>query len=200
MTALNPTDMVQPATDEEDLLDGQAGDMLWREPVVSADEAKRVGNDPATGFGRFQAQLESHQDPAQQQKPEDQVGADGSPLSKILELAKSQLGVKYVYGAHQWGSALDCSGFTQEVFRRAGINIGSNTYSQVTQGTAVEGGLANARPGDLIFTMGDKGMRANGHVGIYLGNGMVINAPHTGTVVQIQDWSNRTPTAIRRYF
>jgi cell wall-associated NlpC family hydrolase len=189
--------MDQPATSDEDLLDGQAGDMQWHAPPATADQA-RIGVDPVTGLGRFESLVKGHVDPVAAEKQVKE--GTGGPLDKILELAKSQLGVNYVYGAHQWGKALDCSGFTQEVFARAGINIGSNTYSQVTQGSAVEGGLGNAKPGDLIFLTGDKGMRVNGHVGIYLGGGKVINAPHTGTVVQIQDWSNRTPTAIRRYF
>lgn len=116
----------------------------------------------------------------------------------IVKAAMSQLGVKYVYGAHQWGKALDCSGLTQGALAQVGIQIGGNTYMQVQQGVAVPD-LAHAQPGDLVFTMGDIGNRTNGHVAIYIGGGQVIAEPHTGTVAQIQNWTNRPITAIRRY-
>lgn len=124
----------------------------------------------------------------------------GSEADKLIAAAKTQIGVPYVYGAHEWGKALDCSGFTQQAMAQIGIHIGGDTYTQVTQGQAVNGGIGNAKPGDLLFTTGDIGMRANGHVAIYIGNGWVLAAPHTGAKVEPQNWSSRPLTAIRRYF
>lgn len=178
---------------DDDIQIGQAGDMdfsasvgKFRPDLAGADAlTKAAENDALVGTPTAE-------------KPED-TGTGNATADKLIELAKTQLGVKYVYGARQWGKALDCSGFTQQAFAQLGIKIGGDTYTQVTQGTAVEGGLGNAKPGDLIFTVGDIGMRRNGHVGIYLGNGMVIAAPRTGDVVRIQDWSGRSPTAIRRF-
>lgn len=160
--------------------------------------------DPSTGLDPFMtASIKDAQRTlslkAGAAQPADQA-TGGGKVDQLIAAAKSQLGVQYVYGAHQWGKALDCSGFTQAAMAQIGIQIGGNTYTQVTQGTAVEGGIGNAKPGDLLFTTGDVGMRANGHVALYIGNGQVIAAPHTGTVVQIQDWSHRPLTAIRRYF
>ncbi len=162
--------------------DGQAGDLI------------RVGADP--GFNDAQlGKIEGK--PAEQ--PTTATPTDGTGKgAEIVAAARSQLGVKYVYGAHQWGSALDCSGLTQGALAQVGIKIGGNTYMQVQQGTAVPV-LAHAQPGDLIFTMGDIGNKVNGHVAIYIGGGQVIAEPHTGTVAQIQDWSHRPITAIRRY-
>lgn len=164
----------------------QAGDMLFGAPVgtpapvVDAAAKDAAQRPPATG--------------------NTVAGEAGSGSgAAIVAAARSQLGVQYVYGAHQWGQAVDCSGLTQGAMQHAGIQIGGNTYTQVTQGVAVDGGLDNAQPGDLVFTVGDIGMRQNGHVGVYVGNGMVIAAPHTGSVVQEQDWSSRPITAIRRY-
>ena len=134
--------------------------------------------------------------PATEEAPAE-AGAEGQ-AGKLMAAAKTQLGVNYVYGAHQWGEALDCSGFTQGAYAQIGVKIGGDTYSQVQQGTAVPD-LAHAKPGDLVFTMGDHGNRVNGHVGIYMGGGQVMAAPRTGSVVQIQDWSHRSLTAIRRY-
>lgn len=125
--------------------------------------------------------------------------ASGGMDQKVIDLANSQLGVKYVFGARQWGQAVDCSGFTQQLYARLGINIGPDTYSQVKQGVEVTGGIQNAKVGDLLFMVGDGG-RVNGHVAVYIGGGKVIAAPHTGTVVQVQDWSHQPLTAIRRYF
>lgn len=164
-------------------LDGQAGDL------------QHLGADDNYNMGQLAKVQPAGTDTA---KPADPTAATGKGAEAVA-LAKSQLGVKYVYGSHQWGTSLDCSGLTQQIMAHMGIQIGGSTYTQAQQGTAVPD-LAHAQPGDLIFTMGDIGNRVNGHVAIYLGGGMVIAAPHTGTVVQEQDWSNWPITAIRRYF
>jgi cell wall-associated NlpC family hydrolase len=165
---------------------GQAGDMLWGEHGVSS--AGDVEQAP-TG-GAASGTPEAGGTPG--------AGAQGK-AAELIQAAMTQLGVKYVYGAAQWGQALDCSSLIQLAYKQIGVDIPRVTYDQVKGGVAVQGGLQNAVPGDLVFTTGDIGMRANGHVGLYLGNGKVLAAPHSGTVVQIQDWSNRPLTAIRRY-
>ena len=94
----------------------------------------------------------------------------------ILNEAYAQLGKPYVYGAT--GSAnFDCSGFTQYVYENAaGIDISRTTYSQINVGQSVS--QDQLQPGDLVFTH-------PGHVGIYVGNGEMINAPQTGDVVKV---------------
>jgi len=94
----------------------------------------------------------------------------------ILNEAYAQLGKPYVYGAT--GSAnFDCSGFTQYVYENAaGVDISRTTYSQINEGQAVS--QDQLQPGDLVFTH-------PGHVGIYVGNGQMINAPQTGDVVKV---------------
>jgi cell wall-associated NlpC family hydrolase len=165
---------------------GQAGDMDWQ----------KTSNTQAA---------ESAKAPLAEAKPEAAAGAAGpgagatGKAADLISGAMTQLGVKYVYGAAQWGKAVDCSSLIQLAYKQIGVDIPRVTYDQVKGGTAVEGGLQNAVPGDLIFTTGDIGMRANGHVALYLGNGKVLAAPHTGAVVEVQDWSNRPLTAIRRY-
>ncbi len=171
---------------------GQAGDMHFGAQILDSD----------TGLDAFQGAALKDEQRAQgaQAQPKSPSDSATGEAEKAIEIGKSQLGVQYVYGAHQPGKALDCSGFTQYVMGQLGIQIGGNTYTQVTQGVPVQGGIGSAKPGDLLFTTGDVGMRANGHVALYIGGGKVIAAPHTGTVVQIQDWSNKPLTAIRRYF
>ena len=94
----------------------------------------------------------------------------------ILNEAYAQLGKPYVYGAT--GAAnFDCSGFTQYVYENAaGVDISRTTYSQINVGQSVS--QDQLQPGDLVFTH-------PGHVGIYVGNGQMINAPQTGDVVKV---------------
>ncbi|OOM81175.1 C40 family peptidase [Clostridium sp. BL-8] len=94
----------------------------------------------------------------------------------ILNEAYAQLGKPYVWGA-TGANSFDCSGFTQYVYENAaGIDISRTTYSQINQGQAVS--QDQLQPGDLVFTH-------PGHVGIYVGNGQMINAPQTGDVVKV---------------
>jgi cell wall-associated NlpC family hydrolase len=109
----------------------------------------------------------------------------GTPIPVVTAItwALRQLGTPYHYGgdctdphsgipAHQ----CDCSSLTQQAYHAAGISLTRTTYTQIHEGTPVPG-PAQLRPGDLIFLPG--------HVGIYLGAGLVLHAPHTGDVVRV---------------
>ena len=95
---------------------------------------------------------------------------------KALAFARAQIGKPYVWGAVGPGS-YDCSGLTQAAWKAAGVTLPRTTYDQVNAGTTVS--LADARPGDLVFFYDDIT-----HVGIYIGNGMMIHAPKPGTYVR----------------
>ena len=96
---------------------------------------------------------------------------------KIVRYAKHFLGVRYVYGGSSPGSGFDCSGFVRYVYRHFGISLAHSSYAQFQSGRRVaRGGL---KPGDLVFFHGE------GHVGIYIGAGRFIHAPHTGTRVSV---------------
>ncbi|WP_119582352.1 C40 family peptidase [Streptomyces europaeiscabiei] len=99
-----------------------------------------------------------------------------SKANKALALARAQIGKPYVWGATGPGS-YDCSGLTQAAWKAAGVDLPRTTYDQATSGTTVS--LANARPGDLVFFYDNIG-----HVGLYIGNGMMIHAPKPGTYVR----------------
>ena len=86
-------------------------------------------------------------------------------------------------------------------YRAAGIDIPRTTFQQVTAGIPVDG-LGQLQPGDLLFTPGSDGTPSNpGHVGMYMGNGQVIEAPQTGEPVMITPlagyWAKNT-VAIQR--
>lgn len=94
---------------------------------------------------------------------------------RAVAAAMSQLGVPYVWGAEQPGAGFDCSGLVQWAYQRAGGWLPRTTWAQTLVGHAVA--LTGLRPGDLVFAEG------GAHVGLYVGRGLVLNAPYTGAVV-----------------
>ncbi|MGW0709287.1 NlpC/P60 family protein [Streptomyces sp. NPDC002643] len=96
--------------------------------------------------------------------------------AKALTFARAQIGKPYVWGATGPGS-YDCSGLTQAAWKAAGVDLPRTTYDQVNAGTTVS--LASAQPGDLVFFYDNIG-----HVGLYIGNGMMIHAPKPGAYVR----------------
>ena len=92
-----------------------------------------------------------------------------------VHIAERYLGVRYVYGGES-PSGFDCSGLVQYAYAKAGIEIPRTTYSQYGIGEPVS--RSELQPGDLLF------FDHVGHVGMYVGGGRFIHAPHTGTVVQ----------------
>ena len=95
---------------------------------------------------------------------------------KALAFARAQIGKPYVWGA-TGPDSYDCSGLTQAAWKAAGVSLPRTTYDQVNAGTTVS--LGDAQPGDLIFFYDDIS-----HVGIYIGNGMMIHAPKPGAYVR----------------
>ena len=96
--------------------------------------------------------------------------------AKALAFARAQIGKPYVWGATGPGS-YDCSGLTQAAWKAAGVTLPRVTYDQADAGTTVS--LADAQPGDLVFFYDDIS-----HVGLYIGNGMMIHAPKPGAYVR----------------
>ncbi|MCH0563965.1 C40 family peptidase [Streptomyces sp. MUM 2J] len=103
-------------------------------------------------------------------------GSSTTRADKALAFARAQIGKPYVWGATGPGS-YDCSGLTRASWKAAGIDLPRTTYDQVNAGTTVP--LSRARPGDLVFFYGDVS-----HVGIYIGDGMMVHAPKPGAYVR----------------
>lgn len=99
--------------------------------------------------------------------------------SELVNYAYKFLGKPYVYGA-AGPNAFDCSGLTQYVYNRFGIDLSRTTYSQVNQGVKVD--KSNLIAGDLVFFNTEGSIS---HVGIYIGNGEFIHAPRTGKPVMV---------------
>ena len=104
---------------------------------------------------------------------------NGAGHSAAASIALRYLGVPYVYGGAS-PSGFDCSGLVMYVYAQLGISLPHYT---VAQWNATEP-ISSPAPGDLVFFNG------LGHVGIYIGGGRFVDAPHTGSVVRIDSIAN----------
>jgi cell wall-associated NlpC family hydrolase len=105
------------------------------------------------------------------------VDPGGSGHSAVVSIAQRYLGVPYVYGGAS-PSGFDCSGLTMYCYAQVGIGLSHGATDQQHASTPVP--LSALQPGDLVF-FGSASYSY--HVGIYVGGGSMIHAPHTGAVV-----------------
>ena len=110
--------------------------------------------------------------------PSSRVHLLAEPLGlRAVQFARQLLGIPYRWGGDSPQTGFDCSGFVRFVYSHFGVGLAHSSFSQFRSGVRVaRGGL---KPGDLVFFHGV------GHVGIYIGSGRFIHAPHSGTRVQI---------------
>jgi cell wall-associated NlpC family hydrolase len=124
------------------------------------------------------------------------------PVAVAIWWALRQLGTPYAFGGdctdpHSGIPArqCDCSSLIQQAYHAGEISVPRVTDDQQHAGTAITR-LADVLPGDLIFIPGAEGTMSDpGHVGLYIGQGMLVNAPHTGDVVKIVNVSSWFPIA-----
>ncbi|MBR7830767.1 C40 family peptidase [Actinospica sp. MGRD01-02] len=129
----------------------------------------------------------------------------GTPAQVVtaIDYALAQLGKPYVYGG-TGPAGYDCSGLVMGAFLAAGIDLPRTTYQQVHSGTAVAS-AADLKPGDLIFTVGSEAGASPtnpGHVGIFLGENLVLDSPETGKNIELSEFNggywNTQAVAFRR--
>jgi cell wall-associated NlpC family hydrolase len=108
---------------------------------------------------------------------------------RALRAALTRQGAPYIWGAEGPGT-FDCSGLVLWAYRQAGVGLPRVAFDQARAGTPVVSGLL---PGDLIALYWPVS-----HIGIYVGNGLYINAPQSGDVVKVARVPWRDVTAIRR--
>ena len=108
--------------------------------------------------------------------------ADASKGAQVVAIAMQYLGIPYVWGAASPSVGFDCSGLTTYVFNQVGVSLPHYAAAQYGMGVPVS--KDQLQPGDLVF------FRDLGHMGMYIGGGNMIHAPHTGDVVKISPLSD----------
>jgi cell wall-associated NlpC family hydrolase len=158
-------------------------------PVVAAGPAgiQSIKHDSpasraAAARSQQDAQRGSHSSGAQASS------AGSSVAQRAIAAARSQLGVPYVWGGTS-PSGFDCSGLTQWAFEKAGIELPRTSRAQSQEGQQVS--LSNMQPGDLIFFNSPVS-----HVGMYIGNGQMIEAPQSGEDVKVSSIARRMDDAV----
>ncbi len=148
---------------------------------LQVQEAQREAAQRAAALARLQAirqqQLEQQTQPSTfPQVPPILGGGAGHP--QAARIALSYLGVPYVWGGAS-PSGFDCSGLVMYAYAQLGISLPHYTVSQWDATQPIS--MSQLQPGDLIFFNGLS------HVGMYIGNGQMVNAPHPGSVVRIDN-------------
>jgi cell wall-associated NlpC family hydrolase len=108
---------------------------------------------------------------------------DGSKASQVIAIALQYLGTPYVWGGASPSEGFDCSGLTSYAYAQIGISLPHHAASQYNLGVPVS--YDELQPADLVFFSG------LGHMGMYIGGGQFVHAPHTGDVVRIANMSDR---------
>ena len=165
--------------------------------IIASEHARQLALARAA-TARFDSQQQAQALALQQTAIGASASADGvsvappSQYTGVVGIAMRYLGTPYVWGGSS-PSGFDCSGFVAYVYGQMGVSLPHYTGAQWNMGVPVDRG--SLEPGDLVFFDG------LGHVGIYIGGGQFIHAPHTGDVVKISSmtgWYADTYVGARR--
>ena len=123
---------------------------------------------------------------------EAQVQETAAPASSggqaVADYACQFIGNPYVWGGTSLTNGADCSGFVQSVYAHFGISLPRTSYEQRSAGVSVS--YSEAQPGDLICY--------DGHIGIYIGNGQIVNAMNPAQGIGISPAEYTTILSVRR--
>ncbi len=133
----------------------------------------RIPDSAAQGTGYLHANIKG----AHQYSKAPFTVTASSPAQIAVQTAFQQLGVPYTYGGASPQTGFDCSGLTMYSWAAAGVSLPHNSQAQYNAIPHVS--QSQLQPGDLVFFY-----QPISHVGIYVGDGMMVHAPHTGGVVE----------------
>jgi cell wall-associated NlpC family hydrolase len=141
--------------------------------LVKQEQARRAAEAARAARARQQQSRSGRASTAGRNVPAPSAGVTGA-----IAAARSQLGVPYRWANASPGVGFDCSGLTSWAWSRAGRSLPHSSRAQYASLPHVS--LDQLQPGDLVFFGG----RSVNHVGLYIGGGMMIHAPHSGAVVE----------------
>ncbi len=128
------------------------------------------------------AQEAAAQEQAQQSNPAPTSTTPTNAAAQAVAFARAQIGKPYQWGA-TGPDAYDCSGLTMSAYASAGVSIPRTSSAQWTIGTHI-GSMADLVAGDLVFYASGSSASTIHHVGLYIGDGLMIEAPYTGAYVR----------------
>lgn len=143
---------------------------------LSVAQQQAIVDDERTASADAQAEAQKADAEATSTSGGDEAASGSSRGAKALSFAKSQIGKPYRFGASGPG-AYDCSGLTGAAWRSAGVSLARTSQGQYRNGRSVS--RSELQPGDLVFFYG-----GISHVGLYAGNGMILDAPRPGKSVR----------------
>lgn len=158
-------------------------------------EAQQEGKEEAEAFtyavSRKSEEAQMTQEVQENVQQTETTEVSAQPASNgqaIVDYACQFIGNPYVWGGTSMTDGADCSGFVQSVFAHFGISLPRTTYDQIYAG--VEVSYDQAMPGDLICY--------DGHIGIYIGNGQIVNAQNPEQGIGISPATYTTILSVRR--
>ena len=158
-------------------------------------EAQQEGKEEAEAFtyavSRKSEEAQMTQEVQRNVQQTETTEVSAQPASNgqaIVDYACQFIGNPYVWGGTSLTDGADCSGFVQSVFAHFGISLPRTTYDQINAG--VEVSYDQAMPGDLICY--------DGHIGIYIGNGQIVNAQNPEQGIGISPATYTTILSVRR--
>lgn len=166
---------------------------MYAENLVT--EAQQEGKEEAEAFtyavSRKSEEAQMTQEVQENLQQTETTEVSAQPASNgqaIVDYACQFIGNPYVWGGTSLTDGADCSGFVQSVFAHFGISLPRTTYDQINAG--VEVSYDQAMPGDLICY--------DGHIGIYIGNGQIVNAQNPEQGIGISPATYTTILSVRR--
>jgi len=190
----------QRASVQSQLAERQALYSSIKDQIAHLEAAERARQARLAAQARAAAKQHSAPAPAPTPAPSSSSGGSSSSApppathSSVVSIALQYLGVPYVWGGAS-PSGFDCSGLTMYAYAKVGVYLPHNAAMQYGMGTPVS--RSQLAPGDLVFFSGLS------HVGMYIGGGRFVHAPHTGDVVKISSlseyWYAATYVGARRY-
>lgn len=149
-----------------------AAQQAANKPSGKPGNSNKPGNGTSLGVASTKPGTSSNSNSESQSGSSDTSGLG----RKIADYALKFLGNPYVYGGTSLTDGADCSGFVQSIYKHFGISLPRTSGEQGKSGRAIDG-VANAKPGDLVWY--------SGHIGIYIGNEQIVHAssPKNGIII-----------------